>query len=104
MRFKDWLLSEYGGGGGAATSIMHGGIQDIPGEKTHADFPVRSKYVTPDAKSDTTDQPKPRPEEKAAKKFGFDDPSDKEEARERLASWIDKRKRSTPLRVLQVYT
>lgn len=40
MRFKDWLLSEFGG---AATTAMHGGLVDPSRDNTM--LGIRSKYV-----------------------------------------------------------
>ena len=54
MGFREWLF-EYGGGLGATTSIMHGGMDD-PFVKGNTNMPVRSKYIG-DAGQKTDSEP-----------------------------------------------
>lgn len=96
MRFKDWLLSEIGDGG-ATTSWMHGGIQDIPGSGLNTNLPVQSKISTKDgsdklAKDDDKVDP--------GKLFGFKSRADRNRTKERESGWIDKNKRRIPMTVI----
>ena len=110
MRFRSFL--EFGGGLGAATSMIHGGLGNPVGDGSNTSMGIESKYFGPEGKIKKTKDackfgnPKncKNPEGEAADKFGFDTPQDKEGARERWASWIDKRRRLTPIRNTQVYT
>lgn len=89
MRFKQWLHAE---AEGAATTMMHGGIQDVPGAQLNLNLPVRSKISTKDGSDaeppDAADEARP-PEQT----FGFRSPSDRNASRERAAQWIDKGRR-----------
>jgi hypothetical protein len=88
MRFKEWLESI----GGAATSIMHGGLQDLPGSRLNINLPVRSKISTKDgcdkAEPDAADG-KMKPDAV----FGFRSPEDRNASAERAARWIDKNRK-----------
>lgn len=85
MRFKDFLQED----GGAATSGMHGGIYDMPSAYTNVNMPVQSKYVTKDGDSDQHEIPcKHTPDQI----FGFRNPKDKKQTREREANIIDKKR------------
>jgi hypothetical protein len=104
----------------ANETIMHGGIQMLPGQGINTGLPVRSKTVATDGhkmnrdnckfdnprkcKKDKEGNNPEKPEEGAPEKFGFRRPEDKEEDKERMKSWIHKKERSTPIRVQRVYT
>lgn len=95
MRFKVWF-AEYGGGLGAATSVMHGGLGD-PVMTGNANMPygVRSKTQTKDGRADWQDDPE---DQQKVADFGFERrPLDKITTRERRSKRID-RSRPIPLR------
>lgn len=110
MKFKDFI--EYGGGLGAATSLIHGGLGNPLGDGNNTSLGVDSKYYGPEGKIKKTrdacrfGNPKncKTPESQAVDKFGFDRPEDKEGSRERWASWIDKKRKDIPTRNTAVYT
>ena len=94
MQFRNWLES-----GGAATSLMHGGIYGLPFKTTNDNMPVRSKYTVSsgvpkndlnlqkDGEPTTVDQ-----QWKGKKRTLSKQPS------ERKAAWIDKIKKVAPTR------
>lgn len=95
MRFKQWLIQIEGmGGGGAATSMMHGGISGLPGSALNTNMPVQSKISTkdgcdkmqPDGADDKIDPDK---------LFNFRSHGDKKAAAERRSQWIDMNRRRT---------
>lgn len=92
MRFKDWLEVS-----GVATSLLHGGIQDLPGERLNTNFPVRSKISTKDGSDQTAaDDLSPSPE----RVFGINKPKDHNARSERGAQYIDKNKRKAPMEIV----
>lgn len=92
-------MAEYGGGGGAATSAMHGGIQDLPGSNLNNNMPVRSKISATDQVKEAPDM-----EESPEKLFGFKKWLDKKRARESGQRDIHKKRQGAPMRVPRVYT
>ena len=86
MRFRDWLF-EYGGGLGATTSIMHGGLDD-PAGKDNTNIGVRSKLNGPAQPADS-EQMEPSPD----KTFGFNRFLDRKRSKERGSKRINKQKR-----------
>lgn len=92
MRFKAWLESN----GGAATSIMHGGVQDLPGERLNYNLPVRSKISTKDGSDRAgTDDADGRKGPDSV--FGFRSPEDRKASAERRANYIDKNRKRIPM-------
>lgn len=92
-------FAEYGGGLGAATSAIHGGLGDpLTGGNSNMPFGVRSKWQTKDGLADTgkdPDEPRVPPD----RLFGYDrKPLEKKDTIERRAKYID-RKTGIPLRV-----
>ncbi len=91
MRFKEWFLKSEAIGG-AATSIMHGGIQDLPTSRLNINLPVQSKISCKDGSDkvppDAADA-KRRPDDV----FGFRSPEDRNRAKERASQWIDMNRR-----------
>lgn len=94
MTFKQWFENN-----GATTSLMHGGIQDLPGERLNTNYPVQSKYATKDGSSkvgfDVADG-KTAPD----KKFGFTSREDKIKSIERKSKYIDKDRKSIPMEII----
>jgi hypothetical protein len=83
MGFREWFF-EYGGGLGATTSIMHGGMDD-PFGKDNTNMPVKSKYVGDGGQK--TDEPMtPSPD----RKFGFGKFLSRKHSKERGTKRINK--------------
>jgi hypothetical protein len=92
MGFKAWLESN----GGAATSIMHGGLQDMPGERLNMNLPVASKISTKDG-SDKIQPDDADGLKKPDSIFGFRSPQDKKRTIERGSKYIDMNKKRVPM-------
>lgn len=94
-RYESYL-AEYGGGGGAATSAMHGGIQDMPGSTVNYNMPVKSKIM---ATSPTKEN---EPEKDPDEMFGI---RGRKRRKERRRNYIDtRRKAGVPMDIPRVYT
>ena len=70
MKFKTWFVG-YGGGMGAATTGMHGGIIDPVRTNDNMPYGVRSKYATKEGGKEDTD-----PQVNPDKLFGIRKPND----------------------------
>ena len=92
-------MSEYGGGGGAATSVMHGGIQDAPGSNINNMPGIKSRISANDNMKE-----EPATEKSPEEMFGFKSWLDKKRARESGQKDIHKKRQGAPLRVPRVYT
>lgn len=92
MRFKQWLLQSESSGG-AATSIMHGGLQDNPYATLNMNLPVQSKIMTKDGSDKVPDDPFEMGDWKKPDKLFKLSPTDKLRSRERPSQWIDKSRR-----------
>lgn len=86
-------MAEYGG---AATSGMHGGIQNIPGEFLNTNLPVRSKISTSDGVPSNY-PPTGKKIKDPDKSFGFKTRKSKKDSKERRSKTIDKKGRRVPI-------
>jgi hypothetical protein len=84
--FKSWL--EYGGGGGAATALMHGGLDGH--ELGNTNMNIRSKTMTQNGRTGHADED--GPEKKPEDAFGFRDPYARKASKERRSRLIDKKR------------
>ncbi len=98
MKFKTWF-AEYGGGLGAATSVIHGGLGDpFSAGNSNMPFGVRSKIQTKDGLADTGKDPD-EPDVPPDQLFGYNRrPVGKKDTIERRAKTIN-RKTGVPLRL-----
>lgn len=96
-------INEYGGGGGAATSAMHGGIQDLPGSTINNGMPVRSRIMATDRVKEKKKGDKDG-EDTPEEMYGFKNWLDKKRSRESGQKDIHNKRRGGPLWVPRVYT
>lgn len=102
VSFKKWM--EYGGSGGAATSLMHGGILAPPFTTTNDNMPVRSKYSTANGQSKYEDDTRPRTDKNGnpstvdSEWLGDKRTPLSKRPRERRSMWIDRNRRGVPTR------
>jgi len=101
-KYESYMI-EYGGGGGAATTAMHGGIQEVPGININNMPGIKSRISANDnikekRKGDGDNEETPE------EMYGFKSWLDKKRAKESGAKDIHKKRMGAPMRVPAVYT
>ena len=84
--FKTWL--EFGGGGGAATTAMHGGLSAF--DRGNVNMNIRSKTQTQDGRVGHADDEGPKTPPEVT--FGLRTPSERKRSKERGSRSIHKRR------------